>query len=812
MTNAIPCVQTQQRDGNHHVVCGFALGALECERLLVPSGQQTQAQKRLVEAHAGRVRLLALLAGWQFPLTLEMRLSTWPSLDPEEPGRTDIALLLRTSSTEADDALEHALEAAVTFTSLLPSLFRGAEFEPVTQPERLRSIVEPFRLASILAIERRREVIALGVAFEPRTRGHGFHVTEVQQAAPFNIEHMFPWVPVEDDWTVLLESLLRFPAAQCLIARFNNQVCRQTETSKLERAITLCEQFLASGSARHTILARQAAALRDLALVRLTALRSNALGGALLLCSPGPADRTLAALLGQSVSGGGENPFCGSFDLRSVPLGDDLVYCEPGPFTPDEAACAFRLPLAFEEHEIGVVVRRYRTLSANLPAHGSSPATLAGINQHQGVERPVWIGISHRQRHAALFGMTGCGKSTMLESMFLQDVRAGLGACLIDPHGDTADSVLARFPEERASELIVIDFEDRNRPIPLNLLAWKTIEERDRIIDDFYSGLLRIYRNPDMFGPVFETQFRSGMKLLMGDHADRKFTGTLIEFPKLFLNTPFRRFLVSEVQDEQLRDFIAEAERVGCGETKLENMAPYITNKLGRFLHDHLLRRIVGHGALALDFSDVLERGWVVIMKLGRGRFGALASDLITSQIVARFRAAAMARAVLPVSERRPYFIYVDEFGALAGDETFGQLLAESRKYALGLVLASQYAAQLRRADGGQSALSAVLGNVGTVISFRVGAEDAPLLARVFAPAVGPEDLMECPNFHGYMRLHLNDRSVRPFSFRNRPDETVSDPARAARLIAASRDRWGVPAAECDEHAARRAKWIRELG
>lgn len=810
--NSIPCVQTEQRDGNHHAVCGFTLRALECERLLVPSGQQPQAQKRLVEAHAGRSRLLALLAGWQFPLTLEMRLCTWPSLDPQQSGRTDIAVLLRTSSPEAGTALEHALEAAVAFTALLPPLLRGAEFEPLTQPKALRSIVEPFRAASVLAVERRREVIALGVAFEARTHGHGFHVTEGQPAASFTVEHMFPWIPVEDDWTVLLESLLHFPAPQCVVARFNNQVCCQAKLSKLERAITLCEQFLASGSARHTILARQAAALRDLALVRLTALRGSALGGALLLCSPGPADRAMAALLAHSVSGHGDNPLCGTFQIRSVPLTNEPAYCEPAPFTPDEAACAFRLPLAFDERETGVVVRRYRTLPVNLPPQGPGLGTLAGLNHHQGVERPVWIGISHRLRHTALFGMTGCGKSTMLESMFLQDVRAGLGACLIDPHGDTADSVLARFPDERASELIVIDFEDRNRPIPLNLLAWTTIEERDRIIDDFYSGLLRIYRNPDMFGPVFETQFRSGMKLLMGDRTDRKFMGTLIEFPKLFLNAPFRRFLASEVQDEQLRDYIAEAERVGCGETKLENLAPYITNKLGRFLHDHLLRRIVGHGALALNFSDVLERGWVVVMKLGRGRFGALACDLITSQIVARFRAAAMARAVLPPSERRPYFIYVDEFGALAGDETFGQLLTESRKYALGLVLASQYAAQLRRADGGQSALSAVLGNVGTVISFRVGAEDAPLLASVFAPAVGPEDLMECPNFHGYMRLHLNDLSVHPFSFRNHPDETVPDPARATRLIAASRDRWGVPAAECDERAVRRAKWIRELG
>ena len=807
---SIPLVQTEWRDGAQHSVCAFALRSLECERLLAPSGQQPQEAKRLAEAYAGRSRLMALLARWQFPLVLELRLSVRPSLDPRQSGRTDIALLLRTSAAESSTALERALEAAVTFDALLPPFFRGAEFEAVTEPQRLRAILDPFQLASVLAVERRREPVALGVAFES-VQGHGFHLAPDQPAAAFTTEHVFPWIPADDDWNVLLESLLKFPARQWLIARFVNRVCCQTEMTRLERAIAVCEQFLASGSAHHTILVRQAAALRDVAVARLAALRGDALGGAVLLYSTGPADCAMATLLGQSVSGDSDNPFCGGFRIRPVSLASEPVYCDSAPFTPDEAACAFRLPLLFDERENGLPVRRYRTLPVHLPPQKPGPSTLAGINCHRGVERPVWIDVPHRLRHAVLFGMTGCGKSTMLESMFLQDVRAGLGACLIDPHGDTADSVLARFPEERLSELIVIDFENRDRPIPLNLLAWTTIEERDRIVDDLYSALLRVYRNPDIFGPIFETHFRSGMKLLMGDRPDHRFTGTLLEFPKLFLSEPFRRFLAADIEDEQLRDFVTESERVSYGDSKLENLAPYITNKLGRFLHDHLLRRMLGHGAMALNFSDILQHGWVVVMKLGRGRFGALASDLITSQIVARFRAAAMARALLPAVERRPYFLYVDEFGALAGDETFGQLLAESRKYALGLVLASQYAAQLRRDDGVHSALSAVLGNVGTVVSFRVGAEDAPLLANVFAPMVGSGDLMECPNFHGYMRLHLNEQSVRPFSFRNHPDETVPDPARAARLVAASLNRWGVPAAECDERATRRARWIREL-
>jgi len=311
-----------------------------------------------------------------------------------------------------------------------------------------------------------------------------------------------------------------------------------------------------------------------------------------------------------------------------------------------------------------------------------------------------------------------------------------------------------------------------------------------------------------MFGPIFEQNFRNVLKLLMGDRPNPEFIATLLEFPKVYLSAAFRHYLADHIQDEQVKDFLAEAERIAHGETKLENLAPYITNKFGRFLQDTLLRRIIGHGDLALDFVGILDQGKVMILKFARGRFGSAVADLITSQIVRRFRLAAMSRS----AERRPYFVYVDEFGSLAGDDTFTHMLSESRKYGLGLVLASQYTRQLQETDRAKNALSAVLGNVGTILCYRVGAEDAPLLAPIFGSSVSPQDLIECPNWQGYLRLHTNHLSTRPFSFHNQIDTSAPNSDRARRLTQLSRERWGVPAEECDERARQRNRWIRSLG
>jgi hypothetical protein len=295
----------------------------------------------------------------------------------------------------------------------------------------------------------------------------------------------------------------------------------------------------------------------------------------------------------------------------------------------------------------------------------------------------------------------------------------------------------------------------------------------------------------------------------MGDEPEADPFFTLLELPLLYQSYEFRRYLVSRSQDDQLKDFVQEIEEVR-GETSLTNLAPYVTSKFSRFLHDQVLRRIVGHGEMKLDFPWILNERKVLIVKLGRGRFGARAAELLLGLLLSRFRSATMARAEMIESNRAPFFLYVDEMGSLAQDANFSELLSEARKYRLGLVLATQYASQIRSRGSSDGVLSAVLGNVGTVVSFRVGVEDAPLLAPVFAPRFTAQDLAESPNFQGYMRLHLDHEAVRPFSFvLQKPGP--SRPGRAERLIRASRERWGVAPAECDRRAEERRKFIREL-
>ena len=786
------------RVANREAVCGFALRALLSERLLGADPAQ-----RFVQAHQNQARLMALVARWQHPLTLELHMTARPSLDSAVMGNVRLAVVARVSGATREEALERCLGCALSLRALFAAFLPQAEFSPLEDPPELEAALHPFTPTAWMAITRRREVLPLASRLAIAGGPLGFEGRAPTPAACDAIDHLYPWVPVPDDWCALADTWLAYPAPLWMVARFSNGV----EAASPEPAITACEQILANAPRDQTALVQRVAALRDVAVTRAAALAEGALRGSVLLASAGRPDTTMAALLGQSISGDlsravSDNPYRGGYAVHHA----TADYVEPDPFTAEEAACAFRLPLVFDDRDHGLPLRRHRTAPAQLPPVTGS-ATVLGLNRHAGEERPVAIVLPHRLRHTAVFGMTGCGKSTMLESMFLQDVRQGYGAAFIDPHGDSAQAILERFPEERAADLMVIDFEDRDRPIPMNLLAWRTLEERDLIIDELFSALLRVYKDPAMFGPIFEQYFRCGLKLLMGDKTG-EFTATVLEFPKLFLDQKFRRYLLSRIDDLQVRDFAAEAERITYGDGKLENMAPYITNKFGRFLHDQLLSRILGHGAMALDFPAMLAGNRVLLIKLARGRFGANVSDLIAAQITARFRMAAMAR---PAGARRPYFLYVDEAGALAGDETLPRLLSESRKYGLGLVLAAQYAGQLREGGPARSMLSALLGNVGTLISYRVGAEDAPALAPLFAPSIAAQDLLECPNWQGYMRLHLDQGTPRPFSFHNQPDPEPPCKDRAARLIEASRRRWGVPAAECDENTRIRRKFIEKL-
>jgi DNA helicase HerA-like ATPase len=223
--------------------------------------------------------------------------------------------------------------------------------------------------------------------------------------------------------------------------------------------------------------------------------------------------------------------------------------------------------------------------------------------------------------------------------------------------------------------------------------------------------------------------------------------------------------LKHSIKDPQISDFVKELEQTG-GEASIENLSPYITSKLSRFTHDITLRRIVGQEKTSFDFNEIMNKGKILLVKLGKGRFGATVSALLANQIVTRFKLAAMKRGDMPHKDRRDFFLYVDECHNLPS-ENFMELLSEARKFRMGLVLATQYTAQLGSASQKENNfLSAILGNVGTILIFRLGQEDAVKLSPALHPSFSSLDIVGLPNWQGYARLQMSNEPTPPFSFR----------------------------------------------
>ena len=329
------------------------------------------------------------------------------------------------------------------------------------------------------------------------------------------------------------------------------------------------------------------------------------------------------------------------------------------------------------------------------------------------------------------------------------------------------------------------------------------------IIDDLYLTLDRLYNMRETGGPMFESHFRNMLKLLMGDRHHELFVPTLLEFSLCYRDRRFRSKLKKRISDKQVIDFISEAENTE-GDAHLGNVSTYITCKFNRFIQDTTLKRIIGQEKTSLDFEKIMNSGKILLVNMGKGRFGPVVSGLLANQLVTKFKLAAMKRGDLPVAERRDFFLYVDEAHNLPV-ENFMELLSEARKYRMGLVMATQYAAQLTGRDHGQDLLSAVLGNVGTLLFFRVGQQDAPVLAPMLQPRFSSLDLVNLPDWQGYSKLQLGRSNVQPFSFVTEKDESPWNEFLAMRNLDLSRERYGRPADEVDEQIAARRAQVLEM-
>lgn len=413
-----------------------------------------------------------------------------------------------------------------------------------------------------------------------------------------------------------------------------------------------------------------------------------------------------------------------------------------------------------------------------------SGPVLLGKTVFRGQEKNVYIANAEdRRRHFYIVGQTGVGKSGFLSEMIRQDIINGNGVGVIDPHGELVEDILAIIPKERASDVVLFEPFQTEKPCGLNMLEWDTPEQKDMAVSEMISIFYKLFP-PEMIGPMFEHYMRNAMLAIMADKAN---PGTLIEIPRIFTDDKFMEQKLQKVSDPLVRSFWLREWKQTTGSTK-SDMLGYVISKIGRFVENEMLRNIVGQNHSGFNLDEIMDNKKIFLANLSKGRTGELNSSLLGLILVSKMQMAAMRRAEIPIEARQDFYLYLDEFQNFT-TESIATILSEARKYRLNLILAHQYMPQLS-----ESIKNAVIGNVGTFAAFRVGADDAEFLEKQFSPEFSRFDLLNLDNFQLLIKMMLNNKLTSSFKIKTLVPEKGS--FENAELIKQfSRSRYGRPRA-----------------
>lgn len=453
---------------------------------------------------------------------------------------------------------------------------------------------------------------------------------------------------------------------------------------------------------------------------------------------------------------------------------------------PEELASFFHFPTSKYNYTPIIKWLQYKVLPApvDLPDEG----LLLGHNSYRGVKREVRISDKDRLRHHYVIGQTGTGKSVFLGWMARQDIRNGKGVCVIDPHGDLIEDLLPYVPKERVKDVVIFDPSDQERPMGLNILEAATPAQRDMASSQATEIFIKLFGD-EIFGPRIQHYFRNACLTLMEDEDEG---ATLIDVPRIFVDDAFMKYKVAKVKNPVVKSFW-EHEYASTGERERQEMIPYFSAKFGPFITNTIMRNTIGQPKSAFDFREMMDSGKILLIKLSKGAIGDLNTQLLGLVIVARLQMAAMSRVDIPEDKRRDFYLYVDEFQSFATD-SFCSILSEARKYHLGLIMAHQYINQLVVSKFGQTSTQirdAVFGNVGTMMSFKIGAEDAEYMAKEYAPLLTEQDVIGIANYKAYIKLNIKNSTTRPFSLETIWDETGKNPKIAEILKQYSSMKYG---------------------
>lgn len=407
---------------------------------------------------------------------------------------------------------------------------------------------------------------------------------------------------------------------------------------------------------------------------------------------------------------------------------------------------------------------------------------ILGESIFRGVKKEVRISEDDIRRHAYIIGQTGTGKTNTLKNMILDEIQKGNGVCYIDPHGQDLEDILNKIPKERAEDVILFDAGDIERPMGLNLFDAKTTEQKDFVIQESIQMLYKLYDpgHTGIMGPRFEHWFRNAALAIMADPAG----GTFIEVPRIFTDDNYLKEKLKFVTDPIVRNFwISE-----MGQTTdfhKSEVLGWFVGKFGAFMTNSTMRNILGQTDTTLQIREAMDSGKILLINLAKGKIGEINMSLLGMIFVSKIQMAAMSRVDIPEAERRDFTLYVDEFQNFATD-SFAAILSEARKFKLRLVVANQFIGQLR-----EEIKSAVFGNVGSLMCFRVGPEDAEFMAKQFEPVFDTNDLINIENYHAFIKLMINGVPSRPFTLKGLPPSGKENIERGEAIRQLSRLKYG---------------------
>jgi len=411
------------------------------------------------------------------------------------------------------------------------------------------------------------------------------------------------------------------------------------------------------------------------------------------------------------------------------------------------------------------------------------------VTDYRDIRKLFGIKQKNRRGHMYIIGKTGTGKSTLIENMAISDIKNGYGLALIDPHGDITEDILDFVPKRRIKDVIYFNPGDLDYPIAFNPL--------EKVPKDFHhlvaSGIISTFKKiwSEFWGPRLEHILRHALLSLL-EYPN----STLLDLPKLLTDKDFRKNVINYITHPQVREFwLSEFDKYSVW-VRSEAISP-ILNKIGQFLISIPLRNIVGQRENTFNLRQAMDEGKILIVNLAKGKIGEDNCSLLGALIATKIQLSALSRIDLPEDKRKPFYLYVDEIHSFI-TLSFADILSEARKYGLNLILAHQYIEQLD-----ERIRAAIFGNIGTLISFRIGAEDAKYLAQEFSPVFDETDLINLPNFHIYLKLMIDGVTSQPFSASTLP-HVERNKSYKNKIIDFSRNRYTKPRSSVEREMSSR--------